>query len=246
MSANDTPSAPLAAQQSGEPLDVADLDGVWQRTLLLQPDGTSDTSTEVYWLQLNTLFGDIRSPAAIGPKDGQVRRCLCAFAGTLRKRDGEIFHWDQDWDCGLPADGWPDEGFLRWEGEVLREDGVHEPYIEHWKLVAEPGEDDFACWLDDASGKRAGLLIRMGAFAYCVSQTSDNPETLRFLLFKQNADGWFLAATNGGDDPAGAGLTSRGLTWPQVLDLAGIKKPEAEEGEADDRSLSMNFEIQGA
>jgi len=121
---------------------VADCVGLWRRILLLEADGTRDTSTDVLWLQGGTAYVDSRG-----------------FAGRLHQRD-DVFEWHRDIDL-LPPSGAPDAGRMRWDGGILVETGVHSDYVEHW--VRETTEDD-PCWalhLRGPAGEYA-LLMRVG------------------------------------------------------------------------------------
>jgi hypothetical protein len=193
---------------------IEDLGGVWEWTLLIEPDGRVDRTSEVYWLQLGTLCADIRS--------APDQNCHAAFAGILSSRD-EIFHWSPRWAYGLEEGAPPDEGYLRWEGAILREDGVHAAYVEHWRRLAIPGDDDFACWLTDGSDHPKGLLLRLGRFAFCAHEQDGAAEETEFRLFTRGEDGWSVCASTPGHD-----LTGVTLTWPEVLRICGVEYAETE------------------
>ena len=212
---------------------IEDLGGVWQRTLLIEPDGKVDRTSEVYWLQLGTLCADIRS--------APDKSCHAAFAGILSSRD-EIFHWAPRWAYGLKEGAPPDEGYLCWEGAILREDGVHAAYVEHWCRLATPGDDDFACWLADGSAKRKGLLLHIGRFAFCANEQDGAAEETEFRLFTRGDHGWGVAAATPGH--ASTGVT---FTWPDVLRICGVECADAESsaganGSAGSRRLHLKIE----
>ena len=121
---------------------MADCIGLWRRTLLVDADGSRDTSTDVRWLQGITAYVDSRG-----------------FGGRLSQR-GDIFEWSH-FASVLPADVHPDAGRMRWHGDTLIEVGVHADYIEHWQRDAPaPGP----CWsltLRGADGEKA-VLMRVG------------------------------------------------------------------------------------
>jgi hypothetical protein len=241
-----TDGAQSAGQRSQlAAIEIEDLAGVWRRTLLVDPDGSSDRTSDVYWLQLGRLCGDIRTAAIQG---AGIADCQSAFAGAL-KRHGTAYHWDPDWTFGIPPEAPPDEGYLSWRGEILHEEGVHIDYVEHWRRVALPDLGDFACHLLDGSGVRAGLLIRIGAFAFCAklaaggtgAETAVSPS---FFLARQNDRGWFIAAKC-----PSCSLRGSGFTWPELLAKAGLAKaglatPAA--GFPNQDILTMDFEIEGA
>jgi hypothetical protein len=123
-------------------LGVGDLAGLWTRSLLVLPDGTRDTTTEVAWLQGPGGYADLRQ--APGQPDFSHVRCLddltaadCVwlatqqgFAGTLRSAEG-YFEWGREIDYQPPAVQ-PDSGRLFWQGDILVETGRYADYLEHW------------------------------------------------------------------------------------------------------------------
>lgn len=127
-------------------LGLADLQGLWSRSLIAWPDGRQDTTTKVVWLQGKAGYIDLRQPADL-PGFASVSclndltwddcRALAAqqgFAGTLRE-DGAAFVWERELDY-QPAEPTPDSGFLAWQGAMLVETGRHQPYVEHWHREA--------------------------------------------------------------------------------------------------------------
>jgi hypothetical protein len=116
--------------------------GLWRRTLLVQPDGSRDTATEVTWLQGITAFVDSRG-----------------FAGTLAQR-GDVFCWRRIVDLEPPGPH-PDEGSMRWRDGILIETGVHADYIEHWSRDTEPETPCGALFVVAGDGQ-PGLLVRVG------------------------------------------------------------------------------------
>ncbi|MEG6508777.1 hypothetical protein V6C03_07320 [Methyloligella sp. 2.7D] len=232
----DTNVTDMAMRPAGAALTLEALGGVWRRSLLQEPDGSRDTSSQVYWLQFGTFCGDIRIPG-----DGPAAPGAMAFAGNLRQR-GDIFHWDPDWDFGIPADAPPDEGYLRWEGDILREDGVHIAYLEHWHRLAEPEKGDFGCYLRDCVGDRAGLFIRIGQFAFAAWKPADR-NAPAFLLAIQDQELWQVAAML----PAQP-FSGDKLTWPELLQAIGIDgeaAPAVSGHFTPSQSLSMDFDTQG-
>lgn len=121
---------------------TAECVGSWRRTLLVNPDGSRDT-TDVRWLQGITAFVDSRG-----------------FAGWLSQR-GDLFEWSHFVDV-QPGVAEPDAAVMRWEGDTLIEIGVHADYVEHWEK--DPGAALSPCWavtLCGAEGRDA-LLLRVG------------------------------------------------------------------------------------
>jgi hypothetical protein len=174
---------------------LADLPGVWRRGLLVTPDGSRDEVSDVYWLQSHLICGDIRregAPAA-----------MRAFAGRLTERDG-VFRWNRTL-SSFPLDGPPDDGRLIWQGEVIREDGVHSPYWEIWIRVAVPRPGDFAAELFDPRRGRRGFFLSIGGFVFWGRTEAGN--ACRFDLA-----GTFSLSTGGGAAPG----------WSEAAALAAM------------------------
>jgi hypothetical protein len=120
---------------------LGDCTGLWRRTLLIEPDGTRDTGTDVVWLQAESAYADSRG-----------------FAGVLHQR-GDVFEWQRDIDT-QPPEPMPDVGAMHWDGDVLVEKGVHADYVEHWVRDPGPQRPRWAMTLTSRLG--AGLLLRVG------------------------------------------------------------------------------------
>lgn len=147
-------------------IHVSDCTGLWRRTLLVDADGSHDTTTDVLWLQGITAFVDLRRPVPRNPaaQDG--------FAGWLHQ-DGDVFEWTRF--TGLQPEGeHPDAGRMHWDGDVLVETGIHADYIEHWMLEPATGQ----CWaltLAGPGGSQALLLRAGGRFGWA-TRTADGAE----------------------------------------------------------------------
>src|SRR5580700_5540438 len=121
---------------------LADMPGMWRRSLIIQADGVRDTTSQVRWLQARTLFVDLRQGAAL--PDFLQLRCLDdlsfpdllqlarqeGFAGRLGF-EGDCFEWRRLIDF-QPRSLRADAGRLWWEDEILVEAGRDEAYVEHW------------------------------------------------------------------------------------------------------------------
>ena len=153
---------------------LADLHGAWRRTLVREADGSTDDATAI-WLQGPALFADLRQPPGLAgmvgrshPKDLDRPQLLAlcrqkAFAGTLVP-DGDAFSWVRRIDLHPPAP-LPDAGTLRWDGDVLVEEGLHEAYLEHWELIeGSPDGSPAAALLDDPQEGCTGVLVRVGSW----------------------------------------------------------------------------------
>jgi hypothetical protein len=153
---------------------VAELQGLWQRSLVAWPDGRRDTTTAVRWMQGQSAYVDLRQPASI-PDFSQVR-CLddlsrehCqwlarqqGFAGRFTS-DGRYFEWHRSIDY-QPKGRYADAGTLQWEGDVLVERGRDVDYLEHWHrdplAVTLPVA---AAVLQDTRKGTQAVLVRVGA-----------------------------------------------------------------------------------
>ncbi|WP_052070309.1 hypothetical protein [Streptacidiphilus albus] len=174
------------------PLVIAELGGVWRRTLVREADGSTDRTTAVTWVQGPSLFGDLRRPArldeAVGSGcladlDRPQLLALCeqkAFAGTL-EADDSVFSWVRRIDLHPPTAA-PDAGTLRWERSaragqdaLLVEEGVHEDYLEHWAPVLRvPDALAAAALLEDPQEGCTGVLVRAGSW-FCYARDRPVP-----------------------------------------------------------------------
>jgi hypothetical protein len=122
---------------------VQDLQGLWRRSLITWPNGTSDETTQVRWLQGRSAYVDLRQPALLpafsgrrGLLDMSMEDCAAlarqeGCAGQFRF-DGRYFEWTRSIDF-QPKPLYSDVGSLWWgEGNVLIERGRDIEYIEHW------------------------------------------------------------------------------------------------------------------
>jgi hypothetical protein len=121
---------------------IRELQGLWSRSLIAWPDGTSDTTTQVRWLQGHSAYIDLRQPVPM-PNFSHVNGlttlttddCLQlanqeGFAGHFRF-EGAFFEWARDIDY-QPQPRYSDSGSLHWEDDTLVETGRDIAYIEHW------------------------------------------------------------------------------------------------------------------
>ena len=152
-----------------------ELQGLWRRSLIAWPDGRRDTATRVHWLQGPTLFGDLRQPADLAQlphvralNDLTRQDCLRladqqGFAGDLTC-DGTYFEWMRRIDY-QPKGAQADSGSLRWQDDVLIEEGRHVSYIEHWHreptAVAQPAA---GALLRHWQRGTLGILVRCADF----------------------------------------------------------------------------------
>jgi hypothetical protein len=161
--------------------------GVWRRGVLGASDGRRDETSDVYWLQSLTLCGDIRRETARGEN--------MAFSGRLSERDG-VFRWERTLATPAPH-GPPDEGRLSWQGDVLREDGVHDAYWETWHRVAAPAPGDFAAELFEPVEARRGHLLAMGGLVFFGVSATPGSGAAAFMLRGAGPDGAAIALSAG-------------------------------------------------
>ena len=128
----------------GPSVPLGELPGVWSRTLYVRGDGTVDDRTCVTWVQAGRSYVDLRRPSGMPAMTGATcLRALTAeqvrwlalqegFAGYL-SADENGACWERlvDFQPASP----PDLGRLAWRGDVLLEEGIDDPYIEHWQRV---------------------------------------------------------------------------------------------------------------
>lgn len=130
---------------------LAECSGLWRRTLLIDADGSRDTTPGVLWLQGISAYVDSRG-----------------FAGQLHQ-DGAVFEWHRAVDLEPPG-AFPDAGQMHWDGDTLVETGVHEAYVEHWVRDAAEPRPCGAFFLSSDSDN--GLLLRVGEmFAFAGRDT---------------------------------------------------------------------------
>jgi hypothetical protein len=152
---------------------LADMPGMWRRSLIIQADGVHDTTSQVRWLQAHRLFVDLRQDAAL--PDYPQLRCLndltledCrqlagqeGFAGQLGF-DGDCFEWLRLIDF-QPRSLRADAARLWWEDQRLIEAGRDVAYVEHWMrdptVVTRPLA---ALRLRDVAAGVAGLAVQVG------------------------------------------------------------------------------------
>jgi hypothetical protein len=169
-------------------MEVADLSGVWRRSLLAWGDGRRDASSTVEWVQGARYFVDLRQPAGrpdvggVGSLRAVPAGCLDwlarqeGFAGELRQEEGGVFHWVRLVDL-QPASVWRDRGRLSFGGAAgvtLVEEGVEQAYVEHWHAVGSPPASCAGFGLRDPRTGRRGFLVRVGQrFGYARDRPAD-------------------------------------------------------------------------
>ncbi|MDJ1009255.1 MAG: hypothetical protein QNJ13_15675 [Paracoccaceae bacterium] len=149
-------------------IDLADLQGHWRRAWLKAP-GVIDHETAVHWMQVGSLYADIRIPCPRPDVRGATaladlgRATLLdllgaeGFAGAIRL-NGDICTWERriNWH-GEPTA--VDAGRMRMEAwSELIEEGIHAEYSELWHRTGE--ETAFAERY--SAGDELGFLVSVG------------------------------------------------------------------------------------
>lgn len=132
------------------------LTGVWRRSLLIRPDGTSDVTSSVTWVQAGSRYVDLRLPRpGAGPVEG--------FAGQVRA-EGRYTCWDRLVD--LHPESPPDVGLLELDDTALVETGRSVRYLERWHRIDGWGPGRRPPWcaveLREVSTGARALLVRVG------------------------------------------------------------------------------------
>lgn len=159
------------------PAPVPDLlHGAWRRVSIVNDDGTSDTSSTVLWLQLESEMVDVRIPAEVmalaarGPEacDDAALELLAtceASSGFTTCTDVEVgadgvrrataeWHTRGPGDLAIhPATAYPEPGELEWndDGSVMIERAPSGAYVEEWHRL--PGSDAVADRFDGPAGR---------------------------------------------------------------------------------------------
>ena len=144
---------------------------MWQRSLLVRPDGTRDATSFVVWMQGARLFADLRQPAdrpcfagVAAARDLTLTQLAWmarqeGFAGELVS-EGDFVEWRRSLDFQPPS-GAVDSAKLWFEGATLVEQGRHAPYLERWEpLLAAPSRGSASARL--RQGRRDAVVVRCG------------------------------------------------------------------------------------
>jgi hypothetical protein len=165
---------------------VADITGLWSRSLIRWPDGSSDTATSVFWMQTPSLFVDLRQPSDRPSFSGvqclrDLRRdhlgwlaCQEGFAGQIHF-DGTFFEWQRDIDL-QPVASFADAGRFWFESDIMVEEGRDVSYIEHWHREAPALEPCAGIRMKDAERGCLGIVVRFGdLFMYARRRMGEVP-----------------------------------------------------------------------
>lgn len=161
---------------------VDGLAGLWRRTLLIDVDGSQDSSPGVCWLQGPSLFVDLRLPDEGRRLEGFAGRFVC---------EAEVFEWHRTIDLG-PAGEVPDAATLHVDGGVVVETGVHAPYVEHWVRGSEGAENSWGAELVAADGSHA-IVVRSGQ---CFGWAMHTPAGTSISVGAVDADRWIITSSS--------------------------------------------------
>jgi len=164
-----------------------ELRGLWRREVMIAPDGTRDTTTEVFWLQSESLFADLRVPAdRPGGGNGfshysdrelaQLAR-MSGFGGVLEV-EGGVCRWRHELDYQPPG-GAADEARYTLDGDILVETGIHANYEEVWRRETPLGARFAAFRLAEDAERpgREGIFVVVGDYFLVIeSRPSVLPE----------------------------------------------------------------------
>lgn len=149
------------------------LTGLWRRSLIAWPDGHRDVTTWVNWLQGLSQYADLRQPdnrpdftevtslQDIRPVHFDWLAAQEGFAGEFVKED-DIFEWRREIDF-QPKSPYSDRGRLWHDGNVMVEQGIDIPYIEHWHNVPLELTPLLGLRLKDQHDGTLATLLRVGS-----------------------------------------------------------------------------------
>jgi hypothetical protein len=175
-------------------VSLGDIGGLWRRALIAWPDGRTDATTEVFWLQGPRRYADLRIPegrpqsraSCLRDLDWTMLRFMAGQEGFIGEIDvtDSVGHWRRIFDY-QPKTDVADRGSLAFEDDTLVERGTELPYVEHWRR--EPGTERavLALWLVTEAPRPVGCLVAAGsAFIYARGRVQKLPRltTLTTLL----------------------------------------------------------------
>ncbi|HEY9824113.1 MAG TPA: hypothetical protein V6D19_01590 [Stenomitos sp.] len=184
-------------------LKAEDLVGVWRRRSIELEDGQIDTTTQVFWLQTQACFGDIRIPlerpelplhrdlADLTESGALALAHQQGFAG-MTHLEGNTCHWQRYLDY-QPPNGSRDIGLLQLEQDCLVELGVEQVYREEWERIDDGSTGCIALVLDpdepSGMGERwQGCFVAVGNyFVYVLDQRPALPAANSMLELLQSA-----------------------------------------------------------
>ena len=173
-------------------ISLCDLGGLWRRTLIAWPDGRTDTTSEVFWMQGPRRYADLRIPtgrpaadvACLRDLDWTMLRFMArqeGFFGELTVSDS-VGYWDRVFDY-RPDTGAADCGALVMDGNILIERGIEQHYTELWSRSC-ASDDAMTLALQEETGALGCLVVAGDAFIYARGRTTALPRgaTLNELI----------------------------------------------------------------
>lgn len=148
------------------------LRGVWQRTRIDYSDGSSDTSSRVFWLQGLSCYGDLRiaTTRPIVKRLGASRDDDLALAhqqgatGHCHYLDGQAV-WQREWGY-QPVVDFPEPGDIELRDSCIIERAPSGAYEEEWHRLT-PKDPDIHVWLREDGHAR---LLVIDAFAMLIER----------------------------------------------------------------------------
>jgi hypothetical protein len=163
----------------GSEFTVNDLVGVWRRRSIETGDGQKDTTTQVFWLQTHSCFGDIRIPIDRPPcldrrsleeltEEEAIALSAQQGFGGITHVEGATCQWHRHVDY-QPPNGSRDIGLLAWEQDILIELGVEATYREEWERLDDGSTGCIALVLEpdeslDASSRWQDCFVLVGDY----------------------------------------------------------------------------------
>ncbi|WP_249977719.1 hypothetical protein [Vreelandella olivaria] len=168
------------------------LRGVWQRQRIDYADGTSDTSSRVFWLQGLSCYGDLRIPInrPLVPRFGASHVHDLALArqqgatGHCHYHNGRAI-WKREWGY-QPIVDFPEPGEMELHGNRMIERAPSGAYEEEW-LRLTPTDPDIHVWLREDGHMR---LLVIDDFAMLIERRSIPlpSQPLHEILYKSSQD----------------------------------------------------------
>jgi hypothetical protein len=166
--------------------DNSPITGLWRLGVLKRlPQGTIDDANQVFWLQTQHLFGDIRVPfvrdlpspcTGFGDFSDQQLIDLArqkGFGGHT-VYDGKTCHWHREIDFQPPT-GEADHANASLAGDLLIETGFDGDFVEDWHR--QTGQEvllvSFCLVSDSSIERRSGVLVIAGDHFIEVLDRSD-------------------------------------------------------------------------
>lgn len=194
------------------------LRGAWRRESIENADGSTDTTSTVLWLQLDSVMADVRLAADLSALTarGSLDRCSIDELLLLSQSESSTGHTtctpisvDADgtrcataeWHTRQPGDvafqpvtAYPEPGLLEWNeaGDVMIERAPSGAYVEVWHRVSALDAD--SSYLKQFDGR---TIYRVGDIAVAVRdrpQPVPRTERLETLMREAGDDASALAA----------------------------------------------------